>query len=518
MDIRDRGRPWVRAEHDSLAGYLRSVLSGDQLSSVLLISFSQWDFTVGAIAEVAVTLDRMGTTPTVALWAGSTPLMDVGWSAMHSLAKMLRSPTRDQRLKAGLLAAGLPLSAFALPPKKAWRPTEPIAVPAILNRTAIRTMRYRGSDLGRAILQVAPDKDTPVTDAFLWPRDWVTACAESYAYVYDQAYALMSERRTTAVIVYNGRFLHDSAAAAAAEALDLPVLAYDTGGNDTDFDLTIDATHDWSALQRRMLNLYEEWDTDERDDLGSSWFLERTNHVDPRNLVFVESQELGTGIEHPETDCLVVFFSSSGDEISELDLDWSEYFNGQPEALLAVAEACRERPGCTLVVRSHPHKRLKPAQDVADWLAAVAEAQPDIHVDHFSSVDSYALMRQADVVVTYGSTTGVEAAFAGKPVIVMGPSAYDELGCATRVRSQEDLGRAIDERRPGWWPGAVSYGLMMRRRGFSYEYVDKDEQGHRSLAGVDLGGPGPLVLNISHARGRFQRWRLTRKKSGAEPF
>jgi hypothetical protein len=264
-----------------------------------------------------------------------------------------------------------------------------------------------------------------------------------------------------------------------------------------------------------MKSLYDTWPSDERDDLGSSWFLERIKHVDPRNSLFVDSQEIGSGIERTEEECLVVFFSSSGDEISELDLDWCDYFYGQPQALLAVADACRERPGFKFVVRSHPHKRKKPAQDVADWLAAVELAAPDLHIDPFSPVDSYALMRQADVVVTYGSTTGVEAGFAGRPVIVMGPSAYDELGCATRVRTADELGRAIDERTPGEWAGAVSYGLMMRRRGFRYHYVRVDDQGRLSLAGVTLDESRQLVLNLSNARSRLQRWALIRKKGAA---
>jgi hypothetical protein len=494
---------------------LASVLTEQQRSNVLLISFSQWDFTTGAVAETAATLHGMGAGVTLALWAGRTPLKDVGWTTMPTVARALGSPSRDQRLQQGLIAVGLPASRFMDPPISRWKPVEPLRIPPVLNRTAIRAMRYRGGDLGRAILQVTPDSNTPVTDDFIWPTAWVKATTRSYAYAYDQAIALMQQQGVTAVVVYNGRFLHDSAAVGAAEALGLPVIAYDMGGNDTDFDLTIDATHDWSALQSRMKRMYDTWPTDERDELGSSWFLERTKHVDPRNALFVDSQEIGSGIARPDTECLVVFFSSSGDEISELDLDWNDYFRGQPEALMAVAEACRARPECTFVVRSHPHKRMKPVRDVADWMAAVEAAAPDIHLDPFSPVDSYALMRQADVIVTYGSTTGVEAAFAGKPVIVMGPSAYDELGCATRVLTEEELGRAIDERAAGDWAGAVSYGLMMRRRGFSYRYVQRDEEGQRSLAGVALDQSKPLVLNISHARGRLQKWVLIRKKGVA---
>lgn len=497
----------IRAERPSLVGYLRSVLDEQALSRVLVVSFNQWDFTLNAVAEIAATLHDMGHEPMVALWADDTPVHDVGWSTNQVLARLLASPSRDRRLERGLKSLGLPDAAFPRPPIRNWRPTAPLPTAPGRYRSAIRDLSYRGAPLGRAILQVHPDTNTPVTDEHLWPQSWLRACTESFAWAYDQVAQLIEERGVTAVAVFNGRFLHDSAGAAAADAAGLPVLAYDFGGNDTDFDVTIDATHDWSALQRRMLTMYENWPAEEREALGSRWFEERRQHVDPRNHVFTDTQTIGAGIEKPEGRPLVVYFSSSGDEISELDLDWSEYFFGQPPALQCLAEVCREL-GYTLLVRTHPHKRLKPKRDVEEWHAAVRDARPDIHLDEWSDVDSYTLMVQADAVVTYGSTTGVEAAYAKCPVIVMGPSAYDELGCATRVVDEDGLRRALLEMQPGRWPGALAYGLMMLRRGFTNRYLVRDGDALR-LGGVELRDSRPVVLKLSHLLGRVQRRRLT---------
>jgi len=364
--------------------------------------------------------------------------------------------------------------------------------------------------MGRAILQVHPYRAAPVSDDFRWPKQLVRSAARSYAFVFDQTTQLIAERSVTAVVAYNGRFLHDSAAAAAASAAGLPVLFYDTGGGHTDFDLSIDKTHDWAALQKRMLRMYEDWDPAERDELGGSWFEERRSHKDASNALYVESQELGTRIEHPDTECLVVYFSSSDDELVELEIDWDAYFGGQTSALALLAEECRKRSGYTLVVRSHPHLRMKPKQDLDDWLKAVDASNPDLHLDPYSPIDSYELMRQADIVVTYGSTSGVEAAYAGKPVIVMGPSAYDDLGCAIRVCTAQELGSALDIRTAGSWSGAISYGLMMKRRGFSYSFVTRDESGLPGLAGVPFRDANSLVLHFSNALDRLQRWKLTR--------
>jgi len=459
------------------------------------------------VGEVAATLHAMGTDPIVALWADSTPLKDVGWSTSRGLARKFLSRARDEWVEMGLRALGLSKNAFVLPPLTPWSSCAPLPQAEHLHRSAIRKLTYRGAPVGRAVLQVHPDSETPITDDHGWPRLWVEESIRSFAWAFDQSHELLTGTQSTALVVFNGRFLHDSAASSAAQQLGLPVLSFDFGGNDTDFDLTIDDTHDWSALQRRMLTMYDAWDPSERNVIGASWFDERRQHTDPRNYLFTESQKLGTGVDKPDGKRLVVFFSSSGDEISELDLDWGEFFFGQEGALNSVARMCREMDDVILLVRTHPHKRRKPKRDVEDWHAAVAAAAPDVHLDEFSEVDSYTLMLQADVVVTYGSTTGVEAAHAGRPVVVMGPSAYDELGCATRVTTDAQLRQALSIAESGKREGSAAYGLMMRRRGFINRYVRRID-GSQVLGGIRIRDAHPLVLKISHRRAERRRAQL----------
>src|SRR6056297_752308 len=105
----------VRAEHDSLRQYLETTLTPAQRERPLLISFTQWDFAVAAVAEVVVTLHKMGNEPAVALWSAKTPLRDVGWQSHHVIAGLFRSPTIDIQAKQALVAAGLNRSAFLAP-------------------------------------------------------------------------------------------------------------------------------------------------------------------------------------------------------------------------------------------------------------------------------------------------------------------------------------------------------------------------------------------------------------------
>jgi hypothetical protein len=169
-----------------------------------------------------------------------------------------------------------------------------------------------------------------------------------------------------------------------------------------------------------------------------------------------------------------------------------------------------ELPNTTLVVRSHPHKRVKPKRDVADWIADVDQAEPDIHLDPFSPVDSYTLMRQADVVVTYGSTTGIEAAFAGTPVIVMGPSIYDQIDAVTPVHSEDELRAALTNPQPGDPDRIAAFGLLMMRRGFRVERVERASEGSYAVEGIRFMDVKPLAMKVNDVLDRTQRTYLRR--------
>lgn len=488
----------IRAEHDSLSTYLQEELSETDARHVGLISFNQWSFALGAVCETALAARENGSQVTVAFWSGKTPLYDTGWTAHRTIARLLGSASRDHNAYRALRAAGFPKQTFAAPPIRHWRPREPLPIPSNTRRDTIRALTYRGSGMGRSILQVHPDTNTPIRDDYEWPTKYLNEAIRSYAWAYDQAYALIQERTLTTVVVYNGRFTHDRAVAAAAQALGARTLYYDTGGYQTDFDLTTATTHDWQHLQERMIAMHREWG-EGGAELGSQWFLDRQNHADANNVIFTADQRIGHLPELPEAETLVVFFSSSGDEIAELELDWSEYFGSQENALRLLAETCKQRPNASLVVRTHPHMRLKPEDDLKRWLQAVDDIGPDLHFGPESTIDSYALMTKADVVFTYGSTTGVEAAFQGMPVVVMGPSAYDALGCATKISEPEEILQAID-RPPTPDPNAATaFGLMMQRRGFTYGYGYKDSDNTPVIADVRLGEANELVRKISSA-------------------
>lgn len=486
----------LRAEHDSLRDFLRGNLTDRERERIGLLSFNQWPWTTAAFVETAVAAHQVGSDITVGFWSDHTPLHDPGWNTSRRVARLLGSHTIEDSARRLIEQAGVPSRAFADPPLGKHSPTGVPPLPEPLTRASIRRLTYHRSGMGRSILQVHPDFNTPIRDEHVWPRRWIKRAVTSYAWVYDQTRELIRSRDLTTIVVFNGRFTHDRAAAAAAESACVKVLYYDYGGLHTYFDLTLTDLHDWDDLQRRMGVMWDKWGPD-REEIAHDWFANRENRSEAGMDVFLGLQQPETLPDLPETDNLVVFFSSSGDEIAELDLDWSLYFESQEKALRVLAEVCDELPGTTLVVRTHPHMRLKPQDDRDRWVAAVEAIGKNIHVGPESPTDSYALMRAADRVVTYGSTSGIEAAYRGKPTAVIGPSAYQRLGCVTPLHTVEDLKRWLIEDHDVHPERSLPYGLMMQRRGFNLDWLslDGDQLVHGDLR---LSEASPLVRKISH--------------------
>jgi UDP-N-acetylglucosamine 2-epimerase len=117
-------------------------------------------------------------------------------------------------------------------------------------------------------------------------------------------------------------------------------------------------------------------------------------------------------------------------------------FRPQRQAIEFLVDWTRRQPDVELVIRLHP--KGKPHSDPHYWDSlqgqGVTVDAPD------SETDSYALAESADLVLTHGSTMGLEAAFAGKPVVLLCDSAYRGLNCVYEPKTQDQVVALLGQR------------------------------------------------------------------------
>ena len=149
---------------------------------------------------------------------------------------------------------------------------------------------------------------------------------------------------------------------------------------------------------------------------------------------------------------------------------------------------CSGGENIQLFIRLHPHVRKKSREDQLRWLA-LGEIKGVNIVSFDSDVDTYALIDQSDVVVTAGSTVGIEAVFWRRPSITLGPSYYSELGVTLHPRSSAELKAMLaSDKLPVERERTIPYGYYMSTFGTKFLHYVPETLFKGKFMGVDLHG------------------------------
>lgn len=127
--------------------------------------------------------------------------------------------------------------------------------------------------------------------------------------------------------------------------------------------------------------------------------------------------------------------------------------NAFPNMLQWVLETIRyfaRRPELQLLIRVHPAEirgTLPSRQPIVDEIAKVFPTLPKnvFLIPPGSSISTYAVMRQCDTIVIYGTKAGVELACIGIPVIVAGEAWIRNKGITMDAHSLESYFQLLDQ-------------------------------------------------------------------------
>jgi capsule polysaccharide export protein KpsC/LpsZ len=117
-----------------------------------------------------------------------------------------------------------------------------------------------------------------------------------------------------------------------------------------------------------------------------------------------------------------------------------------------------------------------------------------------SPSNTYTLIDHCDAVLTFGSTTGIEATFWGKPSILIGTAMYESFDVVHQVTNKQDLANAIlrySDVKPR--ENTLPYGLYMSNFGIPYKYYQPDTFDSGMFKGRYISSDS-VLLNLSKAR------------------
>jgi hypothetical protein len=168
----------------------------------------------------------------------------------------------------------------------------------------------------------------------------------------------------------------------------------------------------------------------------------------------------------------IAIFNSSEDEFAAVENYENPVYKDQIAGLRQLVCSPNIDPDIRFYLRVHP--RLGTLSNFQT--RAIEELRSDnlVVVGANDEIDTYALMEAAEKVVTFGSTMGIESAYAGKPSIFIGREAYEDLGACYAPSTHEEVVALINNPQLPALPqlGALKHGYYMMALDRPYQYFD----------------------------------------------
>jgi hypothetical protein len=280
-----------------------------------------------------------------------------------------------------------------------------------------------------------------------------------------------AERRPDLVYTFNGRFVESRPIVELCVAEGIPFRTYEVGGRANKYQIFENTLpHELRRFRERIEAFWSANQNDgEKETVAARWYTNRRHGVlhDAQQPVFTTSQNpLSLPVGFDRTKRNIAVFNSSEDEFAAVgDAASFPLYRDQNEALERTIERLLRVPGVHVYVRVHPNLA---GVDCSQNRALPKFSAPNLTiVPAESPIGSYALMESCEQIVTFGSTIGAEATFWGKPSILFGRSAYENLGVAYEPQGYDELEAMI--RTPGLAPqprvAALKYGYWAAEAG-----------------------------------------------------
>src|SRR3990167_680336 len=253
---------------------------------------------------------------------------------------------------------------------------------------------------------------------------------------YESCLKVLKKYNPKEIIVYNGRFAIPQATRCAAKRCNVEVRSYEFVSNPTRFFLFERTQFNIQSIKKTIAECWEEGGSD-RETQAHHFFSRQRNNKEFNGYLLNQKNK---DFPDKKKRIRVTFCSSSDDEFVYLydsEIGHSSIFASQREAIKYLIEWVGKLEDVELVIRVHPFISTKSMRDQLFWNNLSGKNTTLITSDSY--VDTYALIESSDLILTYGSMTGIEATYWGRPSASLCCSPYSGWECVYEPKSLDEL-------------------------------------------------------------------------------
>jgi hypothetical protein len=256
----------------------------------------------------------------------------------------------------------------------------------------------------------------------------------------------LTSKKPDLFFICNGRFSAFRPALRIAQSLGIETYVHERAGVLEQYYLCKNSyPHDLELVKRDIEAVYQESKLSEleKKEIAHTWYEERLNNQTQGWFSFTEKQKKELLpkklIELSPSVLKVAIFNSSEDEFVAFDEWKNPFYFDQNEGIYQIADNFKNELSIQFFLRIHPNlSGLSNSQ--TKNLERLKNKFKNLEViDADSRVGTYALMKACDLVLTFGSTVGIEALYQGKPSILMSRALYEDLDGIIKPSSHSAL-------------------------------------------------------------------------------
>lgn len=342
----------------------------------------------------------------------------------------------------------------------------------------VRNFSMDGNDLGMAAVSSTVTRYRE--PELLWERHNKTLLSHLHTalLVHYRFKMLLALRPFDKVILFNGRYSSLRPVLRLAQQMNITTYVHERGPEFNQYSLTKNTyPHSIRYVEDQILKYAEdETPQEEKERIGSQWFIDRQSHALQNWTVYTKKQKDGclpVGMSQHAFN--IAIFNSSEDEMVAIEEWRNPYYVTQNEGIEKILTDM-SNDDIHFYLRVHPNLKDTDNSQTKNLHRLKTKYKNLTFIDADSKVSTYDLVKAVDMVITYGSSVGIEASFMNVPSIVMGKAPHLILdACIQPINHQAMIQIIKDFKEKSFIPKknkkSYLYGYYMKSYGKVYKYV-----------------------------------------------
>jgi hypothetical protein len=279
------------------------------------------------------------------------------------------------------------------------------------------------------------------------------------------------------VYIFNGRIATTAPVVDVCKNTNTEFITHERGGQiDRYWLIKCGIPHDLEKVYKEIEDIWSNTNSVKREELGAKFFLDRRNRIEQGWYSFVKNQNLNSlPVSFNKNRKNVIFYNSTIEEFAAVK-GWEKplfLFNNEIEAIEDIVNQFKTDPSVYFYLRVHPNLKGFDNSQTRDIKELSSKYSNFEVILPESIIDSYSLLDNSDLVITFGSTIGIEAVFFGKPSVQLGLAFYNQTSSVYIPKTKNQIYEYVKNIPPVLnREGALKYGLWELNRGFKFEYFN----------------------------------------------